>query len=41
VVRDVLELRRGKSHPLTEGDVQGDSVLTAVELRGPEIRQLT
>lgn len=41
VAGNVFELGRGKSHPLTEGDVQGDSVLTAVELRGPQIRELT
>jgi hypothetical protein len=40
VLRDVIDLCFRESHPLTEGNVQGDSVLTAVELRGPKIRQL-
>jgi hypothetical protein len=40
VSRQPLELRRGEADPLTEGDVQGDSVLAPVELGRPEIGEL-
>jgi hypothetical protein len=40
VNRDTRKLLRGESDPLTEGEVQGDSVIAVVDLRGAEIREL-
>src|SRR5262245_54407069 len=40
VAGETIQLGLRKTNPLTEGDVQGDSILTAVELSGPQISQL-
>jgi hypothetical protein len=40
VAGETIQLGLRKTNPLTEGDVQRNSILTAVELSGPQVSQL-
>lgn len=37
---ETVDLGVRETYPLTEGDVQGDSILTAVELGRPQVGEL-